>query len=116
MTKAHIPIKIPKAIKLPGAPEILTTIDGNGKHHIRCDLCELDITLTVTAHPRPFLQHCRGDACLRLRRSKGLPDPEPSTQVFPHILVTGPLEDASDQSKRLARIPCPGHAVEWLFF
>ena len=110
MTKAHLPMKVPKAIKLPGAPEILTTIDGNGKHHIQCDLCGLDITLTVTAHPRSFLKHRHRDACLRLRRSKGLPDPEPFAQAIPLILVAGP----DNQSEQSTRIPCPGHAVEWL--
>ena len=114
MTKAHLPTEVPVAIKLPGAPEILTMINENGKHYIHCDLCGLRITLTATAHHRSFLQHRRGYACLRLRRSNGLPDPEPITQAIPHILVTGP--DASDPSERLglARIPCPGHAIEWL--
>jgi hypothetical protein len=59
-------MEVPKAIKLPGAPEIFTTIDGNGKHYIQCDLCGLSIPLTASAHPRSFLQHRRGYACLKL--------------------------------------------------
>ena len=34
-----------KAITLPGAPEILTMIDENGKHHLQCDICGLVIIL-----------------------------------------------------------------------
>ena len=45
MTKAHHLLNTPKAITLPGAPEILTMIDENGKHHIQCDICGLVIIL-----------------------------------------------------------------------
>ena len=90
MTKAHPPMEVPVAIKLPRALEILTTIKENGKHHIQCDLCGLEITLTATAHPRSLLQHCCSYACLRIQRSNGLPDPEPTiTPPIPRILVTG---------------------------
>ena len=54
------------------------------------DLCGLEITLTATAHPRSLLQHCCSYACLRIQRSNGLPDPEPTiTPPIPRILVTG---------------------------
>ena len=54
------------AIRLPGALETLTTTDQNSYHIIQCDLCNFDVTLTVTAHPRSFLKYWQGATCLSL--------------------------------------------------
>ena len=45
MTKASHLVNTPKAITLPGPPDVLTMIDEIGKHHIQCDICGLVIIL-----------------------------------------------------------------------
>ena len=109
MTKAHLPLKVSKCIKLPRAPEVTTVIDGTGKHHAECDLCGIDITLTITANPRSFQRHQGGEACLKLHRSQGLPDTEPTTRPTLQILVVPP----TGPSEQLSIIPCPGVAIAW---
>ena len=60
--------RVPKSIKLTSAPNImtLTTINGNGTHHVECDLCGSDITLTITANSHSFYRHRHSEACLRI--------------------------------------------------
>jgi hypothetical protein len=73
---------------LPGALEVLTTIDQNDCHIICCDVCNFDVTLTVTAHPQSFLKHRCGAACLRLWGSQGFADLEPVVQPIPDLRST----------------------------
>ncbi|KAF8155394.1 hypothetical protein B0H34DRAFT_849557 [Crassisporium funariophilum] len=54
--------------------------------------------------------HRRGAACLRLRRSQGLPDLDPLVKSIPILLVTAP-DNLSETGRQ---IPCPGQPVEWL--
>jgi hypothetical protein len=91
----------------------MSMIDSiNGKHHVKCDLCYSDITLTITAHPRSFIDHRGHTLCLQSRRNQGLPDPDPRTlpSASNSASITAiPVPPPSG----LARIPCPGLAILW---
>ena len=109
MAKAHLPLKVPKCIRHPGAPEVTTVINGTGKHHAQCDLCGFDITLTITANPHSFQRHRGDEACLKLCRSQGLSDTEPMSWPTPSILAVPP----TGLSEQLPKIPCPRIAIAW---
>lgn len=112
-TKARPHITEPTLITIPGSSSgIMTVIDMAGKHHVECDLCLSDITLTVTAHPRFFYDHRGHAGCLQLRRSQGLPPPMASSlpqPPIPYIFVA----PSPVQSSGLEHIQCPGLDIMW---
>ena len=112
-TKPRSHITEPTSIKVPGSTSgIITIIDTEGRHHVECDLCHSDITLTVTAHPRFFYDHRGHAGCLHARRRQGLPDPiacSLAAPPIPYIMVT----PSPAQSSGLERIQCPGLDVTW---
>ena len=113
MTKSLPPVTEPTSIRAPGCSEgIMTTIDKNtGKHHLQCDLCYSDVTLTITAHPRTFISHWGYEGCLQTRRNLGFPEPDPKLLPSPPI----PRVNVATLPKPpgLQRISCPGLAILW---
>lgn len=110
MPKSRPPLTVPTLINVPGLTSgIMTALDGIGRHHLRCDLCNSDITLTVTAHPRRFLEHRGQLVCLQARRSQGLPEPSLPLPSIPYIVASL----APEQLSGVACIRCPGLDVIW---
>lgn len=112
-TKPRSHITEPTSIKVPGSTSgIITIIDTEGRHHVECDLCHSDITLTVTAHPCFFYDHWGHAGCLYAQRRQGLPDPiacSLAAPPIPYIMVT----PSPAQSSGLECIQCPGLDVTW---
>ncbi|KAJ6626472.1 hypothetical protein B0H10DRAFT_2185720 [Mycena sp. CBHHK59/15] len=64
VSKKVVPVTVPMDIPVDGGKLLRTTIDPRTqKHHVTCDLCDADFTLTVTANPRRFFDHRGGIAC-----------------------------------------------------
>ncbi|KAJ6630173.1 hypothetical protein B0H10DRAFT_1939387 [Mycena sp. CBHHK59/15] len=64
VSKKVIPVTVPMDIPVDGGKWLRTTIDPRTqKHHVTCDLCYADFTLTVAANPRRFFDHRGGVAC-----------------------------------------------------
>ncbi|KAF8163984.1 hypothetical protein BJ912DRAFT_1097015 [Pholiota molesta] len=108
---------------------IETTIDASGTHHVQCNRCKEDISLTKTGHFRNLIRHQEGKQCEKRARHKKLPwfyeprvaetqgassssntptaasaNQPPIQQSIPQILITD-----SDPHE-----PCPGIAVDWV--
>lgn len=77
-------------------------------HHIECDLCGSDITLTIMANSRSFYRHRHSEACIGILRNKGLLDYEHIVPLIPRIFVERP----TDQSLQVG-VPSPGLAITW---
>ncbi|KAJ6609768.1 hypothetical protein B0H10DRAFT_2295284 [Mycena sp. CBHHK59/15] len=64
VSKKVVPVTVPMDIPVDGGKLLRTTIDPRTqKHHVTCDLCDADFTLTVAANPRRFFDHRGGIAC-----------------------------------------------------
>ncbi|KAK7471312.1 hypothetical protein VKT23_002721 [Stygiomarasmius scandens] len=129
MPRASEPEQEPVTFDLPDGAQLTTYIDpSTRKHHVICDRCGMDITLTITADAMLLTRHRDSNNCrkrAKYSRNSSLAPERLQTPASAASLANLLSESVSARSFRAGRpstppptstpssLPCSGLEIEW---